>query len=216
MEVKLEDLKIKEQIHDLTTYVETTSIPEKKDTESTKPALSTQPIGKCPMSFAMDGDKLQSVNFKEPYHSMENSFGNVLKDLTGTQDDEIAMEIFEQAVLAMPKEKSNGYKVKAILQFLADSMPKDATEAKLCLQSTVLYSQGMAHLLRSENCNRVDHCETYLKNAIKLLRLHNETIEALGKYRRGGEQKLIVQYVNVTDGGQAIIGGVMNGGGDKQ
>lgn len=31
--------------------------------------------------------------------------------------------------------------------------------------------------------------------AIKYMRLHNETIEALGRYRRGGEQRVTVVHV---------------------
>jgi len=54
-----------------------------------------------------------------------------------------------------------------------------------------------------------------MKSAIKLLRLHNETIEALSRYRRGGEQKVVVQHVNVNNGGQAIVGNVEARGGGK-
>lgn len=54
-----------------------------------------------------------------------------------------------------------------------------------------------------------------MKCATKLLRLHNETVEAINKYRRGGEQRVVVQHVQVNEGGKAIVGGVLNGGGDK-
>ena len=53
-----------------------------------------------------------------------------------------------------------------------------------------------------------------MKNAIKLLRLYNETIQAITKYRRGGEQKLVIQHVNVNQGGQAVVGGVFEGKSD--
>jgi hypothetical protein len=33
-------------------------------------------------------------------------------------------------------------------------------------------------------------------------------IEALKRYRTGGEQKVTVQHVTVNDGGQAIVGAV--------
>jgi len=55
---------------------------------------------------------------------------------------------------------------------------------------------------------RYDTSNHYGNLAIKLLRLHNETIETLGRYRRGGEQKVTVQHVNVNEGGKAIIGNV--------
>jgi hypothetical protein len=33
-------------------------------------------------------------------------------------------------------------------------------------------------------------------------------MEALKRYRTGGEQKVLVQHVTVSDGGQAIVGTV--------
>lgn len=49
----------------------------------------------------------------------------------------------------------------------------------------------------------------------KLIRLYNETLEALMKYRRRGEQKVVVthQHVQINDNGQAIVGSVLNSGG---
>jgi len=38
-------------------------------------------------------------------------------------------------------------------------------------------------------------------------------MEALKRYRASSEQKIVVQHVNVSDGGQAIVGNVTTGGG---
>ena len=65
--------------------------------------------------------------------------------------------------------------------------------------------------------NMIPQAEHYMKNAIKLLRLHNETVEAINRHRRGGSQKVIVQHVNVEGGSQAIVnnGDMITGGGGK-
>jgi len=47
----------------------------------------------------------------------------------------------------------------------------------------------------------------------KLARTFTSQIEALKKYRATGEQNIRVQHVNVTDGGQAVVGNVQTGGG---
>jgi hypothetical protein len=47
------------------------------------------------------------------------------------------------------------------------------------------------------------------------LRLHNETVEALNRHRRKGTQNVVVQHINVSDGGKAVVGGVFEGGGVK-
>jgi hypothetical protein len=67
---------------------------------------------------------------------------------------------------------------------------------------------------RCEKSKNFKGSEFYMKSAIKLLRLHNETIDALNRYRRGNEQKIIVQHVNVDNGSQAILnnGNMVAGG----
>lgn len=96
-----------------------------------------------------------------------------------------------------------------IYQSLSECEPKDAIESKLCAQSAALYAQGMHYLSRAENTNILHQIDFFMKNAIKLLRLHNETVETLARYRRKGEQKVIVQHVNVNDGGKAIVGNMI-------
>ena len=83
-------------------------------------------------------------------------------------------------------------------------------EAKLCAQCTALYAQGMQYLSRVEKSDMMCQIEFNMKCAIKLLRLHNETTEALARYRRKGEQKVVVQHVNVNDGGKAIVGNMIS------
>lgn len=177
------------------------------------PTIHNTPPGKCPIRVRCKDGKFQDVDLKEPYHSQGH---HVIQELTATQDEDIAKEIMLRGLSAMPQQKQLEHNFNTVFQSLSDSAPKDSTEAKLCLQSTVLYAQGMWYIEKAESCNRIDHSEFYMKNAIKLLRLHNETIEALSKYRRDGEQKVVVQHVQVNDGGQAIVGSVLKGGGGKQ
>ncbi len=109
-------------------------------------------------------------------------------------------------------------KFNIIFSTLAEHQPRDQHEARLCVQAASLYSQGMSYLSRSESANNIQTCEFYAKNAMKFLRLHNETIEALNRYRKGNEQKIIVQHVNIDNGSQAILNnGNMDavGGGEK-
>ncbi len=40
-------------------------------------------------------------------------------------------------------------------------------------------------------------------------------VDALKRYRTGGQQKVTVEHVTVNDGGQAIVGSVEKGGGSK-
>ena len=62
------------------------------------------------------------------------------------------------------------------------------------------------------------HIDNNLNNATKCMRLHNETLEALNRYRRKGEQrvKVVHQYVQVNEGGQAVVTAETRGGGKKK
>ena len=46
-----------------------------------------------------------------------------------------------------------------------------------------------------------------------MLRTFTAQMEALKKYRTGGEQKMTVEHVHVNEGGQAIVGTVNQGEG---
>jgi hypothetical protein len=51
------------------------------------------------------------------------------------------------------------------------------------------------------------------RQANKLARTFATQMEALKRYRTGGQQKVTVEHVTVTKGGQAIVGNVSQGGG---
>lgn len=53
-----------------------------------------------------------------------------------------------------------------------------------------------------------------LKHATKLLSIYSRQIEVLDKHRGKGQQKMIVEYVNVEAGGQAVVGHVEAGRAD--
>lgn len=91
--------------------------------------------------------------------------------------------------------------------------PRDQTETMLASQMAAIHLATMTMARRlnlAENLIQQDGAE---KAFNKLARTFALQIEALRKYRNGGEQKVTVQHVNVSDGGQAIVGHVQGGGG---
>ncbi len=80
--------------------------------------------------------------------------------------------------------------------------PQNAIEWMLCAQLALLHFQGMQHLGGAEKADWRQDIGFDLNAAIKLLRLQHETLEALMRYRRKGEQRVVVQHVNVNDGGK--------------
>lgn len=82
-------------------------------------------------------------------------------------------------------------------------------EDRLLRQATELHAQGLRLLEFAGSLESLRMRDSLMNQAIKLLRLHNETVDTLGRYRRNGEQKVVVQYVNVQGGGQATVGAVI-------
>lgn len=99
--------------------------------------------------------------------------------------------------------------------------PQDEIEGQLCSRLIVLHNQYMQYLAIavrlafSENATP-EICDYYNNRAIKLMRAHTEALDALQKYRRKGEQKVVVQHVHVNDGGQAVVAGQVNPGGGQE
>lgn len=89
--------------------------------------------------------------------------------------------------------------------------PQDQIEAMLAAQmaavhvATMTFARRLAHI---ENIPQQDSAERAFN---KLARTFAAQIEALKRYRTGGEQKVTVQHVTVSEGGQAIVGNVTQG-----
>jgi hypothetical protein len=86
--------------------------------------------------------------------------------------------------------------------------PKDQLEAMLAAQMGAIHAAMMTsagQLARSVTIDQQDSAERALN---KLARTFAMQMEALKRYRTGGEQKVTVQHVSVQEGGQAIVGNV--------
>lgn len=148
-----------------------------------------------------------------------NLGGNILKQITGTKDSDIAESIIRGSYLAIQpifeegesSTKSLISSLNIIAQSLHDFQPKDAIEARLVSQATALYHHGMDRLAKAGRSELIHHSELQINMAIKLLRVHNETIETLNRYRRGGEQKVTVTHAVLAN--NAVVNNFTGGGG---
>ena len=95
-----------------------------------------------------------------------------------------------------------------MLSVIKGIKPKDEVEAMLAAQMAAVhmaimrYSQYLAH---SETIPQLNSGERVFN---KLGRTFAAQMEALKRYRAGGEQKVTGQHVSVSEGGQAIVGNV--------
>ncbi len=86
--------------------------------------------------------------------------------------------------------------------------PRDQIETMLATQMAAVHNATMTlarRLAHVDNIPQQDSAQTAFN---KLARTFAAQVEALKRYRSGGEQKMTVQHVHVAEGGQAIVGNV--------
>jgi hypothetical protein len=89
----------------------------------------------------------------------------------------------------------------------------DLTITLLAVQMAATHLAMVRAAESMSNARQVDQITAYTSGYTKLARAYTAQMEALRKHRNGGKQTVIVQHVNVADGGQAIVGNVQPGEG---
>jgi hypothetical protein len=135
--------------------------------------------------------------------------------ITGVSNADLATFLLSTGERALPPKRNCSDTHNVMMQGLYEMAPADATEGMLCSQAIVLHAQGMNNLARAANATIHETANVYTNLATKLLRLHQETIERLEKYRRKGQQTVRVEHLHIENGAQAIVGTVHTGGGDR-
>lgn len=99
------------------------------------------------------------------------------------------------------------------LAFVGSVAPTNEVEAALAVQMSAVHSLASELLGRAKQSERTDHTALYGGLAVKLLRTFACQVEALAKLRGGAKQQVEVRHVYVN--GNAVIGNVQQGGGEK-
>ena len=95
--------------------------------------------------------------------------------------------------------------------------PKDEIEAMMAAQMAAVHMTTMTFARRLAHVDNILQQDSAERAFNKLARTFAVQVEALKRYRTGGEQKVTVQHVTVNEGGQAIVGSVspqVGGSGD--
>lgn len=136
---------------------------------------------------------------------------------TGSASYEFSLMILGTTVSGFfTNDSYNGaFTANAVRDALLAMKPVDEYEGMLCSRLLVLHNQYMNFMARVASDTQTSHgIDLNINRATKLMRLYNETLESLNRYRRKGEQKVTVQHVNVNNGGQAVVAGNFQQGGE--
>lgn len=137
-----------------------------------------------------------------------------LCDLVKTSSESLALDVVHRAAYCIPALSSK-LQPEIMKAFLTEMKPQDVLESMLYTQIYDLHALGLQFLGMAYDSDMRCHQDPDLNNGIKLLRLQHETIDTLLKLKRGGEQKVTVQHVQVNNGGKAVVGQFYPDGGIK-
>lgn len=107
-----------------------------------------------------------------------------------------------------PDEKGTAF-VASIVKGIE---PQDQIEAMLASQMAAVHMATITFARRLAHCENIPQQDSAERAFNKLARTFTAQIEALKKYRTGGQQHVTVKHVTVNEGGQAIVGNVSHGG----
>ena len=138
----------------------------------------------------------------------------LLLQALGTTNPDFANGLITQLRSAYCKGKVvNAAELNEVIAMVQGIGPRDETEAMLVTQMVAIHNAMMTAARQLGNVATIEQQDSASNMVNKLARTFTSQVEALKKYRSTGEQNIRVQHVNVSEGGQAIVGNVQSGGG---
>jgi hypothetical protein len=132
----------------------------------------------------------------------------LLSQAFGTTDFTFGRGLIDQLVKAgRKKDRYDEETINFMASVIKSIKPRDELEAMLATQMAAVHVAAMefaSHFAYVETIPQQDSSERAFN---KLTRTFTTQLEALKRYRSGGEQKVTVQHIDVR-GGQAIVGDV--------
>jgi hypothetical protein len=136
-----------------------------------------------------------------------------LKRVGGSSSDSFNMEIANQTTQVLwvknssPEQRDK--QLSATIDALIGIAPKDELEGMIAGQLIASHNAAMECYRRAMIGEQsFEGRRENLTQANKCSRTHAALLEALNRHRGKGQQKVVVEHVNVHAGGQAIVGNV--------
>ena len=133
----------------------------------------------------------------------------LLAEALGTANIDFIDGLVRQLADAGSRGTIDPKEISFMLGVIKSIKPNDQIKALLRAQMAAVHRmatpQFLQHFPRIDNVPQQDAAERAFN---KLTRTFTMQMDALKRYRTGGEQKVTVQHVTVGEGGQAIVGNV--------
>jgi hypothetical protein len=136
----------------------------------------------------------------------------LLMEALGTADHDFVDGLLRELANASSQDRRvDEGALNFLLAVIKGVKPKDQLEAMLSAQMAAIHMATMRFAQQLSQVGTIPQQDSAERALNKLARTFTTQIEALKRYRSGGEQKVTVQHVSVSDGGQAILGNVTQG-----
>ena len=133
----------------------------------------------------------------------------LLMEALGITDRNFLNGFLEQLLNASSQGgEASEEKVNFMLSVIKGIKARDQVEAMLAAQMAAVHVSMMTFARRLAHVETIPQQDSAERAFNKLARTFASQMEALKRYRTGGEQKVTVQHVTVGEGGQAIVGNV--------
>lgn len=196
---------------------------EYTDEQKTMVAKYLDRVKKGAVKFERVPDEAGKPNL---YHKTDHAALSEARitEALGTPDKDLQMHLLTQVVQTFRGYVSaEGTNDERLAEFANNAMallngirPQDEIEGMLAVQMIAVHNMAMETLkLGMITGQPPQWIESNISHATKMLRTFSAQMEALKRYRTGGQQKVIVEHVYVTAGGQAIVGVVNRGEGNS-
>jgi len=189
-----------------------TEKPEYKRTPREEAALNRFREGRAEGIPRLKAIKADDGWIVKPDHSDEATGYFLLMEALGTTNLDFTNGLITQ--LANAGSKGGAVDVGSInfmLSIIQGIKPRDQIETMLAVQMAAVQMSIMTFARRLANADNILQQDSAERAFNKLTRTFTTQMEALKRYRTGGEQKVTVQHVTVGEGGQAIVGNVTQG-----
>lgn len=158
-----------------------------------KPMISSLLIGGVEMSPEMLED-----------NETVNTFFNSIAILGGGLDPETTITFLTKTADALPSGFNQDTFNRSVALF-QKMKPQDPVEARLLAQHFILHEQGMKFLHLCSTAEILPQSQYFGTLSMKMLKLSQESIQALTKYRNKGTQQ--INIVHMQDNAKAVMVG---------
>ena len=155
-----------------------------------------------------------------PAQKVDLDHADALETIFGTDQPEQAAAFLGHCLKVLKRDEASddfpgNDERQFLLSVIRDLAPRDAVERMLAVQMAATHVATIRSARWMATADNLPQVQAHYSGFNKLARTFAAQIEALRKHRTGGEQRVTVQHqhVNVSDGGQAIVGNVTGGRG---